>query len=47
MKLRIEGEECICIIDEENKEIIRIEMDYDMGDVLERLEKLIEYINNN
>jgi len=45
MELKIEVEDNICIIDENDEQIISIDMDYDMNEVLGELEELVRYLN--
>ena len=47
MILKVDVSDCIYIENENGDQILCIEMDDDMGEIVEQLEKLVEYLNNN
>jgi len=47
MELKVVVEDNIYIENENGDQIISIDMDYDMGEVLQELDKLVEYINRS
>ena len=45
MKLKVEVEDNIYVENENGDQILCIELDCDMGEVLQQLEKLVKYVN--
>ena len=45
MKLKVVVEDCIYIENEKGDQLLCLEMDDDMEEVLQQLEKLVKYVN--
>lgn len=45
MKLKVEVEDCIYVENQNGDQVLCIDMNYSMEEILQQLEKLVDYIN--